>query len=127
MVLAVCFHLFIEESSNTAVQEPNAATAGVRQRKIMMPTSNGDSVPAVFCVTVVIRMVTAVIFHSYMVGKCTQHAPVKMKPNPGALQHTTMTSTNNGATVEVKSVPSFYKTHHYSVVNFCFVAFTNAK
>ena len=101
MVLAVFFHLFIEESHNTAVPERNEATVGVQQRNVMTQINSGDSVPAAFFVTVEILMVTVVIFHSYMAGRCTRLALHRMKPNHGAPQHTTMTSTNSGATVEV--------------------------
>lgn len=102
MVLVVRFHLFIEEFPNTAVQERSAATVGVQQRKIMMLTSSGDSVIAAFCLTVAIQMETAAIFHSYTAGKHTQLARLRMKPSPGAPQHTTMTSTNSGVTAEVR-------------------------
>ena len=101
MALAVCFHSFIKESRNIAVQEPNEDTAGALPPVIMTPKSNGDSAPAVFCATVAIRMVTAAIFRSCMTGKCTRPVPLRMNPNPGAPQHTTMTWTNSGVTVEV--------------------------
>ena len=101
MVPAVCFHSLIMESLNTAVQEPNEATAGAQPRLIMTPTGSGDSVPAAFYVTVVIRMVTAAIFRLCMAGKCTRLAPLRMEPSPGARPLTTMTWTNSGVTVEV--------------------------
>ena len=104
MVLVVCFHLFTKEPRNIAVQELSEASGGVRPREIMTTTSSGDSVPAAFCVTVVIQMVTAAIFHSYMAGKCTQRAPLRMIPSPGVPQRTIMTSTNSGVIVEVKTL-----------------------
>ena len=47
-------------------------------------------------------MVTAVIFRSFMAGKCTQRVPLRMTPNPGVPLLITMTWTNSGVTVEVK-------------------------
>ena len=102
MVLAVCFRLLLMGYCSTDVQELSEASDGAQPREIMTPTSSGDSVPAAFCVTVVIQMETAAIFHSYMAGKCTQHAPLRMIPSPGVPQRTIMTSTNSGVIVEVK-------------------------
>ena len=104
MVPAACFHSFIKEIRNTAVQEQGGVTGGAQPQLIMTPTSSGDSAPAVFCATVAIRMVTAAIFRSCMTGKCTQPVPLRMKPNPGAPQRTTMTWTDSGVTVEVNSI-----------------------
>ena len=104
MVLVVCFHLFTKEPRSTDVQELSEVSDGARRREIMTLTSSGDSVPAAFCVTVAIQMVTAVIFPSYMAGKCTQRAPLRMKQSLGAPQRTIMTSTNNGVIAEVTTL-----------------------
>ena len=102
MVLAVFFRFLFMGYCSTDVQELSEASAGVQPREIMTLTSSGDSVPAAFCVTVAIQMATAAIFHSYMVGKCTQRAPLRMKPSPGAPPHSVMISTSSGVIVEVK-------------------------
>ena len=102
MVHAVCFHSSIKENHNTAVQEPSEATGGAQPLLIMTLTGSGDSAPAAFYVTVVIRMVTAAIFRSRMAGKCTRLAPPRMTPNLGAPPLTTMAWTNSGVTVEVR-------------------------
>ena len=104
MAHAVCFRLLLMGYCSTAVQELSEVSAGVRSREIMTSTSSGDSALPASCVTVAIQMVTAAIFLSYMAGKCTQRAPLRMKPSPGAPQHTTMTPTNSGVIVEVKNI-----------------------
>lgn len=101
MVLAVCFHLHTMKFNNIVVREPNEATAGVPPLQIMTRTSNGDSAPIAFYLMVAVQMETVAIFRSYMAGKCTRLAPLRMKPGPGAPQHTTLTSINNGVIVEV--------------------------
>ena len=101
MVHVVCFHSFIKDHHNTAVQELSAATAGVQPRVIMTLRNSGDSVRPAFYVMEVTRMVTAAIFRSFMAVKCTRPAPLRMKPNPGVPPLTTMTWTNSGVTVEV--------------------------
>ena len=100
-VLAAFSRLATKETRNTAVQEPNEAIDGVQQLLIMMLISNGDSVPAAFCATAAIQMVTAAIFHSYMVVKCTRRVQLKTRPGLGVQQLTTMTWISSGVIAEV--------------------------
>lgn len=89
------------EFNSIVAREPNDATAGVPPQQIMTRTSSGDSAPIAFYLMVVVQMETVAIFRSYMAGKCTQLAPLRMKPGLGAPQRTILTSINNGVIVEV--------------------------
>ena len=89
--LVVCSHSSTKGTRITAVQELSEAFAGVQQLLITTPISNGDTVQVAFCATAVIQMVTAAIFHLYMVVKCTRLVQLKTKRSPGVPLPTTMT------------------------------------